>query len=91
MKTLVWDMYYDVYGVRPEHFTDADWNNSDFLIAEIKSLEAIMGSFTRDEMVANSFSEVEADEDCDDGDDAYALASAGWGTDEDYGYAEDVL
>jgi len=27
--------------------------------------------------------------DCDDGDDAYALASAGWGTDEDYGYYGD--
>lgn len=26
-----------------------------------------------------------------DGDAASALASAGWGTDEDYGYAEDVL
>lgn len=25
--------------------------------------------------------------DCDDSDDGYALASAGWGTDEDYGYA----
>lgn len=26
-----------------------------------------------------------------DGDHASALASAGWGTDEDYGYAEDML
>ncbi len=29
--------------------------------------------------------EEEEDIDCDDGDDGYALASAGWGTDEDYG------
>lgn len=27
--------------------------------------------------------------DCDDSDDGYALASAGYGTDEDYGYAGD--
>jgi hypothetical protein len=27
----------------------------------------------------------EEDIDCDDGDDGYALASAGFGTDEDYG------
>lgn len=31
------------------------------------------------------------DMDGDDGDATYALASAGFGMDEDYGYAEDVL
>ena len=35
--------------------------------------------------------EDEEDEaDCDDSDDGYALASAGFGTDEDYGSAEDT-
>jgi hypothetical protein len=29
--------------------------------------------------------------DCDDGDDGYALASAGWGTDEDYGAGDNIL
>ena len=29
--------------------------------------------------------EEEEEPDCDDSDDGYALASAGWGTDEDYG------
>ncbi len=42
---------------------------------------------------ANEFflDEDEEDEewDCDDSDDGYALASAGFGTDEDYGYAGD--
>ena len=31
----------------------------------------------------------EEDVDCDDSDDGYALASAGFGTDEDYGYYGD--
>ena len=31
----------------------------------------------------------EREPDCDDSDDGYALASAGWGTDEDYGGAQD--
>lgn len=33
--------------------------------------------------------EDEDDMDCDDSDDGYALASAGFGSDEDYGYAGD--
>jgi hypothetical protein len=33
--------------------------------------------------------EEESEPDCDDSDDGYALASAGFGTDEDYGYAGD--
>ena len=33
--------------------------------------------------------EEEEDPDCDDSDDGYALASAGFGTDEEYGYAGD--
>jgi hypothetical protein len=31
----------------------------------------------------------EEEPDCDDSDDGYALASAGWGTNEDYGCAAD--
>lgn len=33
--------------------------------------------------------EADFDMDCDDSDDGYALASAGFGTDEDYGYYGD--
>jgi hypothetical protein len=42
-----------------------------------------------DMLDANELSERFEDEDdfdCDDGDDGYALSSAGFGTDEDYGY-----
>ena len=40
-----------------------------------------------DMLDANELSErfMDEDVDCDDGDDGYALASAGFGTDEDYG------
>jgi hypothetical protein len=43
-----------------------------------------------DMMLCNDIlDEEEEDLDCDDSDDGYALASAGFGTDEDYGYAGD--
>jgi hypothetical protein len=35
--------------------------------------------------LSERFMDEEEDIDCDDGDDGYALASAGFGTDEDYG------
>lgn len=38
------------------------------------------------EMISN---EREYEPDCDDGDDGYALASAGFGTDEDYGFCDE--
>jgi hypothetical protein len=44
----------------------------------------------KDMMQANDILDEDEDEpDCDDSDDGYALASAGFGTDEDYGYAGD--
>ena len=44
-----------------------------------------------DMLDANELSDrfLEEDIDCDDGDDGYALASAGFGTDEDYGCYEE--
>lgn len=42
-----------------------------------------------DMMRCNDILDEEEDMDCDDSDDGYALASAGFGTDEDYGYAGD--
>ena len=46
----------------------------------------------KDMMQANDILDEDEDEpDCDDSDDGYALASAGHGTDEDYGSAEDTL
>ena len=46
----------------------------------------------KDMMQANDILDEDEDEpDCDDSDDGYALASAGHGTDEDYGSAWDTL
>lgn len=39
--------------------------------------------------VMDALEEENAGNDCDDSDDGYALASAGFGTDEDYGYYGD--
>ena len=42
-----------------------------------------------DEVYVEGITDEEVEPDCDDSDDGYALASAGYGTDEDYGYAGD--
>ncbi len=85
------DMYKDVFGFRPL-ITEAEWNDFAFLEGEIAALEEIIDKMSNEQMAAEGWSKIEADNaDCDDSDDAFALASAGFGTDEDYGYAEDVL
>ena len=57
--------------------------------ARDKALELVEnGMVTAEDMLdTNELSErfMDEDFDCDDGDDGYALASAGFGTDEDYG------
>jgi len=83
------DMYKDVFGFRPL-ITESEWNDPYFLAAEIVALEEIIGKMTDEEMQANGWSKIEADDE-PELDDGEALASAGWGTDEDYGYAGDVL
>ena len=48
----------------------------------------LVNHFTAEEIDGEEPDEDDEDEgpDCDDSDDGYALASIGWGTDEDYGY-----
>ncbi len=49
-----------------------------------------LDSINWDELLDHFEDEDEEEEpDCDDSDDGYALSSAGFGTDEDYGYAGD--
>jgi hypothetical protein len=49
----------------------------------------IPGTYHHDELERDWDEPYEPEPDCDDGDDGYALASAGHGTDEDY-YCPDV-
>ena len=67
-----------------------------FAFTDTVQIEEAYGFWT-DEAADQYLSECEPCEDdcepfyhdCDDSDDGWALASAGWGTDEDYGYACD--
>jgi hypothetical protein len=70
------------------------------LISAKDVAEMALGYLSEDDvhdmMLANDILDEDEDEDedepdCDDSDDGYALASAGHGTDEDYGSAEDTL
>ncbi len=57
-----------------------------FAFTDTPQIEEAYGFWT-DEAADQYLSECEPD--CDDSDDGWALASAGWGTDEDYGCAAD--
>lgn len=66
--------------------------DKDNLISDLLSYlsEADVEDFVRKNDLLEAINmEDEEDMDCDDSDDGYALASAGFGTDEDYGYAGD--
>ena len=85
------DMHKDIFGFRPQ-LTESEWGDAEFLSIEITNLEAIIDKMSTEEKAQNGWSVIEADDvDCDDSDDAAALASAGFGTDEDYGYASEVM
>lgn len=63
-----------------EELLEKDWTGSeiaDFLNIDVDIVYDVMDA------------QYERELDCDDSDDGYALASAGFGTDEDYGYAGD--
>ena len=83
MQAEIWDFYKDVHGYRPRHFTEQEWNSREFLQAQWETLVNIVDNMTPEEKIAEGWgsdqflSDAEADAD--------ALASAGWGTDEDYG------
>lgn len=32
LQILVWDFYKDVYGVRPRHLTEAEWDSREYLL-----------------------------------------------------------
>lgn len=86
------DYYKDVHGIRPRGLA----NNRQEIIAGIMSLDSYMEYMKstpegREQLRQEGWDidEPEAESEYDDsmdGDAESALASAGWGTDEDYGY-----
>jgi hypothetical protein len=80
MQLTIWDFYKDVHGMRPRHFTQQEWDSREFLQKEFDNLCKIVDNMSPEQKIDEGW-----------GSDGDALASAGWGTDEDYGYAEDVL
>ena len=74
-ETEISDLHKDAYGFRPSHSFWLEWQAS-----SMDEKQAIW-----DSMIQHFNEMVEADLGDMDGDHASALASAGWGTDEDYG------
>jgi hypothetical protein len=94
LQTELWDFYRDVHGIRPRHWTTDEWASMEFLQAERAALFKVLDAMSPEEKIAEGWgsnAEFEFPDYSDDSDDGYALASAGWGTDEDYGSAEDML
>ncbi len=86
MQATIWDFYKDVHGFRPRHFTQQEWDSREFLQKEFDNLCKIVDNMSPEERVAEGWDY----NDSMDGDHASALASAGWGTDEDYGGGSDL-
>jgi hypothetical protein len=91
LQSELWDFYKDVHGVRPRHWTESEWASREFLIAQYNDLIAIVDAMTPEQKIAEGWGSDGSFDFPDHQDDGYALASAGWGTDEDYGSAEDTL
>ena len=87
MQDTIWEFYKDVYGTRPRHLIVQDWNSREFLQAQYDSLWQVIERRRSEENIADGWeSESESESEFFDAeDDGEALASAGWGTDEDYG------
>ena len=91
LQSELWDFYKDVHGVRPRHWTQAEWDSMEFLQAQRESLIRYVEQMTPEQKIAEGWGSNADYEFPDHQDDGYALASAGWGTDEDYGCPEDML
>ena len=91
MQSTLWDFYKDVHGMRPRHWTEQEWNSRQFLQEQYDNLTRYLDSMSPAQKIADGWGSGVESESPDDGADAEALASAGWGTDEDYGgYSDDI-
>jgi hypothetical protein len=91
LQTEMWDFYKDVHGIRPRHWTQEQWDSMEFLQAQREALIKTIDAMTPEQKIAEGWGSNAEFEFPDCEDDGDALKSAGWGTDEDYGYAEDVM
>ena len=44
MQDTLWDFYKDVHGMRPRHFTQAEWDSREFLQEQFDALARIVDS-----------------------------------------------
>lgn len=91
LQTEMWDFYKDVHGIRPRHWTQEQWDSMEFLQDQRQKLCDTIDRMTPEQKIAEGWGSNAEFEFPDYEDDGQALASAGWGTDEDYGSAEDML
>lgn len=91
LQSEMWDFYKDVHGIRPRHWSDAEWGSIEFLQHQRQMLINYIEQMTPEQKIAEGWGSNADYEFPDCEDDGDALKSAGWGTDEDYGYADEVL
>lgn len=82
-ETEISDLHKDAYGFRPSHSFWLEWQAS-----SMDEKQAMWDLMLEDLRVAEELYRNEPDPGDQDGDHASALASAGWGTDEDYGFPD---
>lgn len=55
LQTELWDFYKDVHGVRPRHWTKAEWDSVEFLQAERAALFKILDAMSAEQKVAEGW------------------------------------
>jgi hypothetical protein len=55
LQTELWDFYKDVHGYRPRHWTQAEWDDLDFLHEQRALLGDIIDKFTPEQKIAEGW------------------------------------
>lgn len=55
LQTELWDFYKDVHGMRPRHWTEAQWNDIYFLQDQRKNLVDFLQNMTREQRIAEGW------------------------------------
>ena len=55
LQSEMWDFYKDVHGIRPRHWTDAEWASMEFLQAQREGLIKVIESMAPEQKIAEGW------------------------------------
>ena len=55
LQSELWDVYKDVHGIRPRHWSEAEWGSMEFLQAQRKNLCDTIDRMTPEQKIAEGW------------------------------------